>query len=302
MGTTGAKRERAVGILEAKGPARGTSAGGVPAGRASGIDSAAPFVKWAGGKRTLVPQLLRLVPSHIDTYYEPFLGGGALFFALAGRIERAILSDTNEELILTYLAVQNHVEELIQKLKAHAAKHHDPDYYYSVREKQPRSELGSAARLIYLNRTCYNGLYRVNRKGKFNVPRGSYTNPTICDASRLRQASEALRKAKIELGSFEKRVVPRRGDFIYCDPPYDGTFTDYQAGGFQAEDQRLLRDCARDWQAKGAEVMLSNANTPRIRRLYQGKDFVLRETQALRSISARANGRGMETELIIRSS
>ena len=136
-----------------------------------------PFVKWAGGKRALIPSLSPHFPERIGTYWEPFVGGGAVFFTMANRINRAILSDTNEELILTYHIVKNQVEELIEALRVHEQKHANRGYYLSMRSQEPTSALDIAARFLYLNKTCYNGLYRVNKQGKFNVPKGRYKNP-----------------------------------------------------------------------------------------------------------------------------
>ena len=231
---------------------------------------AIPFVKWAGGKRAIMPSLSKHIPERIGTYWEPFVGGGAVFFALANRMDRAILSDTNAELLLTYSAVKDDVENLIDCLKGHAVKHKAKDYYMSVRRQEPSERLEVAARFIYLNKTCFNGLYRVNKSGKFNVPKGKYDNPTICNEERLRAASKALAKATISLGDFGKTVQPEQDDFIYCDPPYDECFTNYQAGGFQKDDQKRLRGAVDRWVARGAQVMVSNSDTALIRRLYSG--------------------------------
>ncbi len=270
--------------------------------RTAGRDdaAAAPFVKWAGGKRALIPGIAAHFPGRVKRYWEPFVGGGAVFFSFADRIDQAVLSDSNEELIITYQAVQSRVEELIEALREHKRRHGEKRYYLSVRSHSPTDEMEIAARFIYLNRTCYNGLYRVNRQGKFNVPRGNYKNPDICNAERLRAAAEALAKADLRAGDFAGQAAPGKGDFIYCDPPYDDCFTSYQPGGFTAEDQRRLRDAAKKWSAAGASVVLSNSDTPHIRGLY-GSRFRLHETTAPRPINSNGNGRGAVAELIITS-
>ena len=231
---------------------------------------AAPFLKWAGGKRALMPDLAKFFPEHVGTYWEPFVGGGAVFFTMSNRIDRAILSDLNEELVITYQVVKTNVDDLIETLRKHERGHSDTKYYLRVRAQEPESSVEIAARFIYLNKTCYNGLYRVNKKGKFNVPQGRYKNPGICKEDNLRAASKALEKATIRLGDFERIVRPNPDDFIYCDPPYDNCFTEYQAGGFQTEDQERLRNTINTWKEIGANVMLSNSDSPLIRRLYRG--------------------------------
>lgn len=231
---------------------------------------ACPFIKWAGGKRALIPSLAKHFPEKIGTYWEPFVGGGAVFFTMADRMDRAILSDTNEELIITYQTVKNQVGELIDALRVHAAGHKEDSYYLRMRATEPETQVKIAARFIYLNKTCYNGLYRVNRSGKFNVPKGRYKDPGILNENGLRAASEVLQKTTIHIGGFDRVVKPGADDFIYCDPPYDGCFTGYQAGGFDECDQERLRNSVNGWVDAGARVMLSNSDTPLIRRLYRG--------------------------------
>ncbi len=248
-----------------------------------------------------MPALARRFPEHINTYWEPFVGGGAVFFQIADRIERAHLSDANEELVITYKIVKSKVSALIEHLKEHVAKH-DKDYYYKIREQEPKKAVEIAARFIYLNKTGYNGLYRVNSSGKFNVPIGRQNTLNICDENALRTASKALKKATIKLGSFEKVVKPGADDFIYCDPPYDECFTEYQAGGFIGADQQSLRDCALQWSKVGANVMVSNSDTELMRKLYtKRKGFVLESITAPRSISCKSGERTRAGELIITS-
>ena len=265
----------------------------------SHLEQAKPFLKWAGGKRSLVPEIFQRLPATINLYWEPFVGGGAVFFALNSRIHAARLSDVNSELALTYRVVKDNPEGLIERLSVHADRHAEKEYYYAVRRKTgSRSSVEVAARLIYLNKTGFNGLYRVNKKGEFNVPRGSYKNPAICDADVIRAASSALQKATLTFQDFE-HVEPGLGDFIYCDPPYDGTFTDYAMGGFSDNDQLRLRDAAVKWHRTGASVMISNADTPLIRNLYSVSPFVFHEVSAKRQINCKDDGRGAYSELLI---
>ncbi len=263
---------------------------------------ARPFVKWAGGKRSLISEIMRRLPASIDEreYWEPFVGGGALFFALENRIRQAHLSDVNQDLVLTYNMVRKEPEKVIALLAEHERRHHDRHYYYTVRSRDKSPDpIEAAARFIYLNKTCYNGLYRVNRQGQFNVPRGSYKNPTICDEDNLHAASEALKKAKMIVRDFSS-IKPGDGDFVYCDPPYDGTFAGYASDGFADHDQNRLRDAALRWHDIGAHVMISNSDTPLVRDLYDGCDpFVIREVAAPRNINSNGNGRGPTSELII---
>ena len=258
-----------------------------------------PFIKWAGGKRSLIPEIAKRLPETLDTYWEPFLGGGAVFFALDSRISKARLSDVNAELALTYQIVKKRTDELIDTLARHAENHDDPKYYYEVRDASNNADpVVVAARFVYLNKTCYNGLYRVNKKGKFNVPRGSYKKPTICDADNLRAVSDVLTKATIRYDDFSD-IGPDADDFVYCDPPYDGTFANYDASGFGDADQQRLRDAAIKWHTQGVNVMLSNSDTPLIRQLYADSPFVLHQVNAPRQINCKGNGRKPVDELLI---
>ena len=261
---------------------------------------ARPFVKWAGGKRTLIPDIARILPENIGIYWEPFVGGGAVFFALDSRVGTARLSDLNCELALAYQMVKRCPEELIEHLSVHAEQHaFDKDYYYRIRKMtHSQDAVAVVARFIYLNKTCYNGLYRVNKNGQFNVPRGSYSNPTICDAAEIRKASEVLKKASIKFQDFD-RIDPSQGDLVYCDPPYDGTFSGYVSLGFGGEEQRRLRDSALKWHRLGANVIISNADTQLIRTLYGGTPFHLHEVSAPRSINSKGDDRGPIADLLI---
>ena len=266
---------------------------------------AAPIVKWAGGKTRLLEQLLERRPIQFRRYFEPFLGGGAMFFRLAPA--RAVLSDLNDDLMNVYRCVAWHVEAVIQRLAAHK-RNHAHDYYYAVRErwnnrKLLRADVERAAAFIYLNKTCYNGLYRVNQRGNFNVPIGRYSEPKIYDADQLRAASRALQRADLATGHFAERVENAGpGDFVYFDPPYDpvsrtANFTGYTAASFGDDDQYELARIVGDLTDRGAFVMVSSSDTPYIRDLYRG--FSIETVEVARAINSRASARGPVSELII---
>ncbi len=271
--------------------------------RPSGSAQARPFLKWAGGKSRLIAQYQPFLPQSFDTYYEPFLGGGALFFHL--RPQRAILSDINPELVNVYTCVRDHVSDLIQHLERHAANH-SHEYYYLTRSSAPDASIERAARLLYLNKTCFNGLYRVNAKGQFNVPMGRYSNPKICDPDLLRSASQALQFATIIQRSFKDVLDsdPSAQDFVYFDPPYQplsltSNFTSYSRDAFTAEHQTQLRDVFAQLARKKVRAILSNSDCPFIRALYQ--DFDIETIQAARAINAHASKRGKINEVLIMS-
>lgn len=259
---------------------------------------ASPFVKWVGGKRTLVPEIIKRLPAYdFGTYWEPFVGGGAVFFALDSRITKAELSDTNLDLAITYNIVRNNLDDLLIALRQLADRHNKDNYLRIRRETKTEDKVRVAARLIYLNKTCYNGLYRVNRRNEFNVPMGSYRNPTICDEDSLRAASEVLAKARIRCQSFEK-ASPRERDLVYCDPPYHKTFNGYTKNGFNIEDQERLRDACLEWQRAGAHVIVSNSDTAFIRDLY-ADGFAIHQVHGRRSVNCRGSDRGPTPELLI---
>jgi DNA adenine methylase len=275
-----------------------------------------PFLKFAGGKTALLLEILPRLPKKIKTYYEPFVGGGAVFFALAaeeGRFKRANISDTNTELISTYITLATDVEEIIERLKRHV-KEHSEKYYYEVRAVDVYAGLHPverAARMIYLNRTCFNGLYRVNKLGRFNVPFGDYKNPTICDEGNLRAVSVALNE-KAGTNAFRTSIVPldfeaattgaKQGDAVYFDSPYvpvsaTSNFTAYSKDGFGPEDQTRLRDCFARLDKRGVHVLLSNSDTPFVRKLYKG--FKIERVEAPRRINSKGGKRGNVGELLI---
>ncbi len=265
-----------------------------------------PFLKWAGGKTQLADALLERMPACFNTYHEPFVGSGAVFFRLyrEGRIRRAILSDVNAELIDTYLAIRDHVNEVIELL---AEFPHNKDFYYEIRAKDPAimSLPERAARMIYLNKTGYNGLYRVNRQGKFNVPFGRYKSPKYYDRENLIAVSHALQEIEILCESFETVVVrAKAGDWVYFDPPYvplsqTAHFTSYNANGFGIREQELLRDVCVELSRNKVYVMLSNSNTPIVRSLYESSYFMIDEVLANRAINSNGARRGRITELVI---
>jgi DNA adenine methylase len=261
-----------------------------------------PFLKWAGGKRQLLPALLRHIPERFPRYFEPFVGGGALFFSLRPR--RAVLADVNERLIRTYKGVRDHVDDVIGLLQGYP---HNEKFFYKLREVDidVRTDAEVAAWFIYLNKTGFNGLYRVNRRNLFNVPFGRYDNPAICDETTLRPCSAALAETELLVADFEVVVAKaKRGDFVYFDPPYvplsaTSSFTSYTSGGFGPEGQKRLRDVALKLKKRGTNVLLSNSSAKSVRDLYK-KGFEMSEVSATRFVNSKASGRGAITELIIR--
>jgi DNA adenine methylase len=260
-----------------------------------------PFLKWAGGKRQLLPSLLEHAPSSRSTYFEPFIGGGAFFFAL--RPWRAVLADVNERLIRTYRGVRDDVEAVIRLLRSYP---HDSAFFYRFREEavDSGSDAEVAAWFIYLNKTGYNGLYRVNRENRFNVPFGRYANPTICDEPTLRACSKALEQSELLVEDFEKVVAGAKGgDFVYFDPPYvpvsaTSSFTSYTSNGFGEGEQVRLRDVARKLKWRGVRVLLTNSSAPFVRDLY-ADGFELTEVLAARFVNSKATARGAVVELLI---
>ena len=263
-----------------------------------------PFLKWAGGKQRLLAQYSPFLPAPtaINHYYEPFIGSAAVFFHY--QPPHATLADRNEKLIELYRVVRNDVDSLIVALQPHR---NESDYYYRIRAQNTEelTAVQRAARLIYLNKTCYNGLYRENSKGEFNVPFGRYKNPTICDEPRLRAASQALQTVKLVAADFEDVVQTAvSGDFIYFDPPYaplnaTSSFTSYSKHGFTAADQKRLADLLATLTAKGCLIMLSNSNAPLIHELYADNGYHLHPIQARRNINSKAQKRGPIKELLI---
>ncbi len=268
---------------------------------------AGPVLKWAGGKRRLVPDILRRLPEQIDTYYEPFVGGGAVFFSLAsqGRFRRAVLSDRNEELVRLYKTIQARVGDVLAVLERYE---HCEKFYYELRDRDP-TKLDAperAARLIYLNKTGYNGLYRVNRSGKFNVPFGRYKKPKYYDPEGLEAAARALQTSKIVRivkSDFEKacdKAGP--GDAVYFDPPYvpvskTASFTAYDSEEFGEEGHRRLARVFGSLAERGVHVLLSNSDTPQTRKLYE--NWQVAGVKVTRPINSNASKRGAISELLV---
>jgi DNA adenine methylase len=273
-----------------------------------------PFLKWAGGKRQLLPVLRRYIPKSYKTYFEPFIGAGALLFDLQPK--RAIINDTNEELINCYQVIKDSPKELLEITKIHQ-KNNSKDYYYTLRELDRDSHksifdnlsnIEKAARIIYLNKTCFNGLFRVNSQGQFNVPYGDNKNPVIAEDNVIIEISKYLNENKVKIlnKDFSKAVSSAKsGDFIYFDPPYDpvsdsSSFTGYDLHGFDKDKQTSLRDLCNELVDKGCQVLISNSSTDFIRNLYGKEDhYIIEDVQASRHINSVGTSRGKINELLI---
>ena len=269
----------------------------------SSLDAPAqPFLKWAGGKSQLLSQLMPLMPERFGRYHEPFVGGGAVFFALTP--VHASLSDLNPDLVTCYRVIRDEPDALVRALRSHV---YEKDHFYEVRSWDPAAlePVERAARFIFLNRTCFNGLHRVNKKGQFNVPFGRYTNPTICDEVNLHRVSASLRHTEISCGGFDAVLERARpGDFVYFDPPYQpisatSSFTAYTSSAFGPLQQEELAEVCKALDRRGCAFMLSNSNAAFIRELYQG--FDVREVYATRAINRDATKRGPIAELLVRN-
>jgi len=265
-----------------------------------------PIVKWVGGKRQLMFELLKNMPENYNRYFEPFIGGGALFFEL--QPDNAYISDMNEELINLYQVVRDNVGELITDLQKHdIAK----EYFMEIRnidrtkEYKKWSNVKKASRFIYLNRTCFNGMYRVNSKGEFNVPFGHYKNPRILDENNLINCSKLLQKTEINHADFSEILKKvKKGDFVYFDPPYvplseTSSFTSYTKDGFDIDMQFKLRETCDELDSKGVKFLLSNSDTKLVNELYE--NYNIKKVFASRQINANTDGRGKITEVLVRN-
>ena len=265
------------------------------------MTKAKPFIKWAGGKRNLIEKISPYFPSKFNCYYEPFLGGGAVYFSIENLIQHAVLSDNNSELIITYQVIKNEPDRLIKKLKK-LASNHSKEQYYLIRAKNPKNNLEVAARFLYLNKTCYNGLYRVNSLGKFNVPIGKYKEPNIVQEERILTCHKILEKAEIVCNDFEK-IKPKKRDFVYLDPPYhpidETSFTKYTKDNFTKKDQLRLAKLIKKLSKEGVYVMLSNSKTKFIEELYPKKYFKHKIVYAPRFVNCKPDKRGNIEELLI---
>ncbi|VVB87332.1 D12 class N6 adenine-specific DNA methyltransferase [uncultured archaeon] len=264
------------------------------------------FIKWAGGKTQLLNQFVDFFPKKFNKYFEPFLGSGAVFYYIKNLYpdKEFFLSDNNKELIHCYEIIQNDLEGLLDLLKEHRSKHCKEYYYYqrSVDTKN-LSKIEAVARFIYLNKTCFNGLFRVNSKGKFNVPIGSYKNPSIFQEKDLREAQKLLQGVTIKTMPFEEIInITKQNDFVYFDPPYyplstTSSFTSYTSKSFSEKDQRSLADVYRELDKKGCQIMLSNSYSDFILELYS--DYRIEKVSAKRMINCNGNGRGAIAEAVV---
>lgn len=270
--------------------------------------SISPIVKWVGGKRQLLPEIMPLINQKCSTYVEPFVGGGAVFFELQPK--KAIINDYNSELMNVYVVVRDQSEKLLEVLEKHS-KNNTEEYFYEIRSLDRSedyihmSDVDKAARIIYLNKTCYNGLYRVNSAGKFNSPYGRYKNPNIINETLIREMSAYLRSGKITIRQGDYKDVLkglRKGAFVYLDPPYmpissSSSFTGYTEHGFSYDHQVMLKKECDKLRKKGISFLQSNADCPQIRELYQ--DYEIKTVQAKRSINSNASKRGEINEVLI---
>lgn len=270
--------------------------------------SVKPFLKWAGGKRQLLPEIRSHLPANFKTYYEPFLGGGAVLFDC--QPERAVVNDINGEITNVYSMIKEDVDGLISRLKEYK---NEADYYYEIRELDRTAEfselspLDKAARIIYLNKTCFNGLFRVNTQGQFNVPFGKYKRPNIVNEETLRALNRFLNSSRIEIlnTDFEKALAGiSADDFVYFDPPYDplsdsSSFTGYTLHGFSREEQRRLKELCDNLNRRGVKFLLSNSATPFIKELYA--EYTITYVKAKRNINSVGNSRGKIDEVLVRN-
>jgi DNA adenine methylase len=272
-----------------------------------------PFLKWAGGKRQLLPEIVKYVPKRTSkhTYYEPFIGGGALLFEL--QPQKAVINDSNKELINCYKVIKDSLYELMEELSKDKYSNSETSYYEmrdldrSTKKYASLSEVEKAARIIYLNKTCYNGLFRVNSQGQFNVPFGRYKNPNFLDDAVLRAVNKYLNSNDITLlnQDFAEAVKDaNRGDFVYLDPPYDpvsetASFTGYDVNGFNRDEQKRLKKVFDDLNKRGCKVMLSNSCTDFILDLYKDYQDTIIKVMATRSINSNALKRGRVEEVLV---
>lgn len=268
--------------------------------------SVSPIIKWAGGKRQLLPELKKRIPLDFNRYFEPFIGGGALFFDLMP--SNAYISDINPELVNLYKVVRDNLSELILDLSTHK---NTQEYFSEIRSLDRNADYAKlssvkrASRFIYLNKTCFNGLYRVNSRGFFNVPFGRYSNPNFLDEENLYAVSEFLQTAQIECANFDNILnFVSKGDFVYFDPPYiplstTASFTSYSKEDFGMTEQIALKELCEKLDAMGVKFMLSNSDTPVSNELYDS--YNVEKIYASRFINSRASGRGKISEIIVRN-
>ncbi len=272
-----------------------------------------PFVKWAGGKRQLIPIINQNLPDSFGTYYEPFLGGGALLFHILTdkNGQKCSISDLNSDLVLAYTTIRDRIDSLIASLKNHEKNYqkNSESYYYSIRESNPRSAIEKTSRLIFLNRTCFNGLYRVNSKGKFNVPLGKYSNPNIVNEENLRAVSHILQSSRISIKCRDFEAVLRdakKGDLIYFDPPYQpvsatANFTSYTNKDFTYDDLTRLAELCLKLDSRGCNVLLSNSDSKEVAEVFAKNTWKITRIEANRSINSNSKKRTGHFELLIKN-
>ena len=268
-----------------------------------------PIVKWVGGKTQLLSEIKKLIPESYNTYFEAFLGGGAVLFNIEPK--KAIINDFNDELINLYQVIKNNPHELIEDLKKHK---NEKDYFYCMRELDRNKEsykklsnIERASRILYLNKTCYNGLYRVNSNGEFNSPFGTYKNPLICDEANILEISNYFNKNNIKILNDDFSIIlkyVKANDFVYLDPPYypltkSASFTGYNANGFNEADQIRLKEFCDKLNKKGVKFLLSNSNTDFIKELYKEYDIII--VKAKRYINSNGNDRNNCEEVLIKN-
>jgi len=272
-----------------------------------------PFVKWAGGKRQLLPILSQHIPKNFDTYFEPFLGGGAVLFHLISKNSqlKCFVSDLNSTLILSYVTIRDKVGELIMSLEEHSENYFkNPEaYYYQVRGNNPKNQIDQVSRLVFLNKTCFNGLYRVNSKGKFNVPIGKYVNPNIVNKENLQILSHVLQSKGISIKCEDFTTALRKaheGDFVYLDPPYQpvsstANFTSYTNDNFDYKDQERLFVEFKKLDSKGCKIMLSNSKSQEVIDLFSEYSKNIIEINTNRFINSNSKKRTGHTEILIKN-
>jgi len=273
-----------------------------------------PFVKWAGGKRQLIPVLNENLPKSFGTYYEPFLGGGALLFHILAerKGQKTSISDLNPDLVLAYATIRDRIDDLLTSLKSHESNYRKDSrsYYYLVRASSPKSDIERTSRLLFLNRTCFNGLYRVNSKGKFNVPLGKYSNPNIVNEGNLRAVSSILQSGKVSIRcrDFEAAVLrdAKQGDLVYFDPPYHpvsetANFTSYTNQDFTYKDLGRLAELCSKLDSKGCKVLLSNSDSKQVSDMFSDKQWQVDRIHANRSINSDSKKRTGHFELLIKN-
>ena len=272
-----------------------------------------PFVKWAGGKRQLLPILSQHIPKNFDTYFEPFLGGGAVLFHLISQNSqlKCFVSDLNSTLILSYVTIRDKVDDLIMSLEEHSKNYfkNTEEYYYQVRDSNPKNQIDQVSRLMFLNKTCFNGLYRVNSKGKFNVPIGKYVNPNIVNKENLLILSHALQSKGISIKCEDFTTAlkkPQEDDFVYLDPPYQpvsstANFTSYTNDNFGYKDQERLFAEFKKMDSKGCKIMLSNSKSQEVIELFSEYSDNIIEINTNRFINSNSKKRTGHTEILIKN-